>query len=138
MDQFSIGLTFASCTNGVVSTQPILHGVISNHLILFFIQREWFQIPPLGSKSNIKTVQSFFIPMGSSNSSCYFRKGARFNRHPLLTPVLMRLMKYNPMSLIRCYRVYLEITPLLYVETFAITISEHSTLEIVKDIYGVL
>ena len=35
----STDLTFASCINGVVSTQPILHGVISNHLIPFYEQR---------------------------------------------------------------------------------------------------
>ena len=48
----STDLTFASCINGVVSTQPILHGVISNHLILFFLQREWFQIPPWQQKQH--------------------------------------------------------------------------------------
>ena len=71
----STDLTFASCINGVVSTQPILHGVISNHLILFFIQREWFQIPPLAAKATLKPSNHFLYRWAVATHLVTFAKG---------------------------------------------------------------
>ena len=56
----STDLTFASCTNGVVSTQPILHGMISNYT----------------GKSNIKTTLSFFYTDARTVSPPCLHKGA--------------------------------------------------------------
>ena len=94
----STDLTFASCINGVVSTQPILHGVISNHLILFFIQREWFQIPPLAAKATLKPSNHFLYRCAVATHLVTFEKGVVSNDTLCRLPCLMYQMSIPSVS----------------------------------------